>query len=538
MLQRKGGLKMAWNVMEQLNKNAQKAAVGDETPKARFRTKDISIKKLYSNDKNFYSVTDIEPLAQKILLVGLIENLEVVHDPCDRGEYRITAGERRWRALKLLVEKGYTDFEMVTCQIQTPASADEEMLRLIIANDYRNKTVADILEEEKQLKDILQRMRQEGRTIKGYKLDSGRLRDVIAKMLQMPATKIAQIESINKHLIPEFAEELKEGRLTFSAAYEISGMNEEAQAEMLERYQENGLTYKEVKEIKQEQEEKAAAEEIEGQMDIDQFIETEEEIEELEDERLDKVIENITDNIEAVECVEMLAELGILIADKSGQARRIGDVLEDVKNAWGKLTNAEKDRLTSRTECWNEWEDAHPESITSLCYSCKRYSDCNVKTGTCQSCDQYINKAEAEKTEEERYSEEQDAIDRETAKKLREKADEEKMQQLPSQQEKKVHDVKLGATFFDDVKTGRKTFELRKNDRGYKEGDTIVLHEYKDGTATGRTITKKIVYMLEDFTGLEDGYCILGLGEVEETLQEAATGAGQDADNRTLQYGA
>lgn len=468
---------MAWNVMEQLNKNAQKAAVGDETPKARFRTKDINIKKLYSNDKNFYSVTDIEPLAQKILLVGLIENLEVVHDPCDRGEYRITAGERRWRALKLLVEKGYTDFEMVTCQIQTPASADEEMLRLIIANDYRNKTVADILEEEKQLKDILQRMRQEGRTIKGYKLDSGRLRDVIAKMLQMPATKIAQIESINKHLIPEFAEELKEGRLTFSAAYEISGMNEEAQAEMLERYQENGLTYKEVKEIKQQQEEKAAAEQIEGQMDIDKFIETEEESEEPEDDAED-------------------------------------------------------------TEDEDEWEDAHPESITSLCYSCKRYSDCNVKTGTCQSCDQYINKAEAEKTEEERYSEEQDTIDRETAKKLREKADKEKMQQLPSQQEKKVHDVKLGTTFFDDVKTGRKTFELRKNDRGYKEGDTIVLHEYKDGTTTGRTITKKIVYMLEDFTGLEDGYCILGLGEVEETLQEAATGTGQDADNRTLQYGA
>lgn len=447
---------MAWNVMEQLNKNAQKAAVGDETPKARFRTKDISIKKLYSNDKNFYSVTDIEPLAQKILLVGLIENLEVVHDPCDQGEYRITAGERRWRALKLLVEQGYTDFEMVTCQIQTPASADEEMLRLIIANDYRNKTVADILEEEKQLKDILQRMKQEGKTVKGYKLDSGRLRDVIAKMLQMPATKIAQIESINKHLIPEFAEELKEGRLTFSAAYEISGMNEEAQAEMLERYQENGLTFKEVKEIKKQQEEKAASEQIEGQMTL----------------------------------------------DDEGQ---LADDDEDIEEAEDDADNQDKE----------EWEDAHLESITSLCYSCQRYSECNVKTGTCQSCDQYVNKAEAEKTEEERYNEEQDAIDRETAKKLREKADEEKMQQLPSQQEKKVHDVKLGTTFFDDVKTGRKTFELRKNDRGYKEGDIIVMHEYKDGTTTGRTIEKKIVYMLEDFTGLEDGYCILGLGEVK-----------------------
>ena len=444
---------MAWNVMEQLNKNAQKAAVGDETPKARFRTKDISIKKLYSNDKNFYSVTDIEPLAQKILLVGLIENLEVVHDPCDQGEYRITAGERRWRALKLLVEQGYTDFEMVTCQIQTPASADEEMLRLIIANDYRNKTVTDILEEEKQLKDILQRMKQEGREIKGYKLDSGRLRDVIAKMLQMPATKIAQIESINKHLIPEFAEELKEGRLTFSAAYMISGMNEETQEEMLERYQENGLTYKEVKEIKQQQEEKAAAGQTEGQMDIDQYTETEEEIEEPEDDAED-------------------------------------------------------------TEDEDEWEDAHPESITSLCYSCKRYSDCNVKTGTCQSCDQYINKAEAEKTEEERYSEEQDAIDRETAKKLREKADEEKMQQLPSDGNKDKC-IRMSQSAFEEIEAG-KPYIITKDD-SFRKGQEVTLIAFKEGKATGQQCKKTIICVDTSITSsaLEDGYCILGLGEVK-----------------------
>lgn len=444
---------MAWNVMEQLNKNAQKAAVGDETPKARFRTKDISIKKLYSNDKNFYSVTDIEPLAQKILLVGLIENLEVVHDPCDQGEYRITAGERRWRALKLLVEQGYTDFEMVTCQIQTPASADEEMLRLIIANDYRNKTVTDILEEEKQLKDILQRMKQEGREIKGYKLDSGRLRDVIAKMLQMPATKVAQIESINKHLIPEFSKELKEGRLTFSAAYMISGMNEETQAEMLERYQENGLTYKEVKEIKQQQEEKAAAEQIEGQMDINQYTETEEEIEEPEDDAED-------------------------------------------------------------TEEEDEWEDAHPESITSLCYSCKRYSDCNVKTGTCQSCDQYINKAEAEKTEEERYSEEQDAIDRETAKKLREKADEEKMQQLPSDGNKDKC-IRMSQSAFEEIEAG-KPYIITKDD-SFRKGQEVTLIAFKEGKATEQQCKKTIICVDTSITSsaLEDGYCILGLGEVK-----------------------
>lgn len=467
---------MAWNVMEQLNANAKKAAVGDNTPKAHFRTQDVSINKMYSNDKNFYSVEDIEPLAQKILLVGLMENLEVVHDPCDRGEYRIIAGERRWRALKILVEKGYTEFEKATCQIQTPASEEEETLRLIIANDYRNKTVSDLLEEEDKLKKILQRMKENGQKIMGIDLNSGRIRDVVAYFLKIAPTKVAQIESINKRLIPEFSKELKEGRLTFSAAYMISGMNEETQAEMLERYQENGLTYKEVKEIKQQQEEKAAAEQIEGQMNIDQFTETEEEIEEPEDDAED-------------------------------------------------------------TEDEDEWEDAHPESITSLCYSCKRYSDCNVKTGTCQSCDQYINKAEAEKTEEERYSEEQDAIDRETAKKLREKADEEKMQQLPSDSNKDKC-IRMSQSAFEEIEEG-KPYIITKDD-SFRKGQEVTLIAFKEGKATGQQCKKTIICVDTSITSsaLEDGYCILGLGEVEETLQEAATGAGQDVDNRTLQYGA
>lgn len=468
---------MAWNAIEQLNKNAKKAAVRDNTPKAHFRTQDVSINKMYSNDKNFYSVEDIEPLAQKILLVGLMENLEVVRDPCDRGEYRIIAGERRWRALKMLVEKGYTDFEKATCQIQTPASEEEETLRLIIANDYRNKTIADLLEEEDRLKKILQRMKEKGLTIMGIDLNSGRIRDVVAYFLKVAPTKVAQIESINKHLIPEFSKELKEGRLTFTAAYMISGMNEEAQAELLERYKENGLTYKEVKEIKQQQEEKAAAEQIEGQMELD-------------------------------------------IEDQSTEVEE--DDIEEPEDD---------------TEEEDEWEDAHPESITSLCYSCQRYSDCNVKTGTCQSCDQYINKAEAEKTEEERYSEEQDAIDRETAKKLREKADEEKMQQLPSDSNTDKC-IRMSQSAFEEIEAG-KPYIITKDD-SFRKGQEVTLIAFKEGKTTGQQCKKTIICVDTSITSsaLEDGYCILGLGAVEETLQEAAAGAGQDADNRTLEYGA
>lgn len=260
---------MAWNAMDALNRNTQ-AAVTDERPKARFRIRDISIKKMYSNDANFYSMQDVEQLAQKIYAVGLLENLTVVHDPCDRGEYRIIAGERRWKALNLLVERGYKEFEIASCQVKTPAEEHEEMVQLIVANAYRNKTVKDILEEEQKLKETLQYMKKNKIPLQGYQLDSGRLRDVISDMLNLPATKIAQIESINKRLLPEFTEELKNGDLTFSAAYELSGLQEESQKVLLNQYKENGLTFKEVKEVKRQQEEKAAAEQITGQMTINE----------------------------------------------------------------------------------------------------------------------------------------------------------------------------------------------------------------------------------------------------------------------------
>ena len=79
-----------FSVKDALNKNS-KAGI-DESPRARFRTKDISIFKMYRNDMNFYSVEQIEELAGDILMYGLKQNLELVYAPCEMGEYRIVAG--------------------------------------------------------------------------------------------------------------------------------------------------------------------------------------------------------------------------------------------------------------------------------------------------------------------------------------------------------------------------------------------------------------------------------------------------------------
>lgn len=424
-----------WSVMDALNRNSKAAA--EDKPRARFRTKDISIRKMYSNDRNFYSMNGIEKLAQEILTVGLLENMTVMYAPCERGEYRIIAGERRWRALQFLLKKGYEEFEIATCQIKSVAEEHEEMVNIIMANAYRDKTMADLLQEEQQLRKSLQYMKDNGLTLQGYTLDSGRLRDVIASIMQMSGTKIAQIDSINERLIPEFTEQLKEGRLTFSAAYEISGMDQEQQQDMLKKSQESGgLTWKEVKEAKAAAEEPEDPEEAERQ------------------------------------------------EPKQEETTKPGD----------------------------DYETPHPEGITSICYGCSRYLECNVKTSTCTSCDQYIDKKEAEKTEQQRYEEEQAAIDRETKRKLQEREQEEKMQHLPSDGKKKT--IRLSCDAFDRIRNKTQTFLIVKSTE-ISESSTIIAMKFREGRATGEQMQLRVNHLEDSSTSsaLVDGYCVFGIEE-------------------------
>lgn len=74
-----------------------------------------------------------------------------------------------------------------------------------------------------------------------------------------------------------------------------------------------------------------------------------------------------------------------------------------------------------------------------------------------------------------------------------------------------VHELKIYPNYFRDVETGRKTFEVRKNDRPYREGDYVALNEYENGKYTGRFILAQIVYMLADEQYVKKGYCILGI---------------------------
>lgn len=65
--------------------------------------------------------------------------------------------------------------------------------------------------------------------------------------------------------------------------------------------------------------------------------------------------------------------------------------------------------------------------------------------------------------------------------------------------EKVIHALKLVQPYFNDVKNGIKTFEIRRNDRNYKVGDILVLREYDPftDTYTDDVIKKKIVYITD-----------------------------------------
>ena len=87
--------------------------------------------------------------------------------------------------------------------------------------------------------------------------------------------------------------------------------------------------------------------------------------------------------------------------------------------------------------------------------------------------------------------------------------------------EPKEHELKIKPIWFDEMVFGNKDFEIRKNDRGFAEGDKLLMREWDGEEYTGNYITAKIKYIFHasDFSALEEGYCILGLDDIEGVIQ-------------------
>ncbi|WP_312613231.1 DUF3850 domain-containing protein [Oscillibacter sp.] len=72
------------------------------------------------------------------------------------------------------------------------------------------------------------------------------------------------------------------------------------------------------------------------------------------------------------------------------------------------------------------------------------------------------------------------------------------------------HKLKTLPKYFDKIVSGSKTFEVRRDDRPFTEGDTLLLEEWDGNHYTGRTVRVTVTYILRG-EYCRDGFCIMGI---------------------------
>lgn len=82
--------------------------------------------------------------------------------------------------------------------------------------------------------------------------------------------------------------------------------------------------------------------------------------------------------------------------------------------------------------------------------------------------------------------------------------------------EKKHHFLKILPGYYEAIDCGTKTFEVRYDDRNYKQGDILHLREW-DGSYTGREVTVEVTYLISDNRFCKDGYVIMSFKVVNQS---------------------
>lgn len=233
-----------WSFMELLN---------TESDQTDYEEIYLSPYDVVPSESNFYSQENIEELADSIVAVG--QQQPTVLGRID-GEYRIISGHRRNLANIHNIECGSMPRDYKVRYLYKDMSPAMFELSLIVGNAFNRKlSPYEETEQAARLKSALIRARDEdGLEIKG------KLRDVIADILQTSKTQVARMDKINASLVPEAKEQFREGNIGKSAAYEISKLPVEEQKEIAAASVNEKVAHKEIAERVKERKEIKAAE--------------------------------------------------------------------------------------------------------------------------------------------------------------------------------------------------------------------------------------------------------------------------------------
>lgn len=193
--------------------------------------KNISIEKLHPFENHPYKVQDneeMERLAESVRENGVVSPIIVRPLENTADEYEIISGHRRVMACR---KAGITEIPALIVSLDRDAAA----IVLVDSNLHREH----ILPSEKAFayRMKLEAMKHQGkrtdltstqlvsklRTNEMVGLDNGESRETVRRYIRLT------------YLIPEFLEQMDEGRIAFSVGVELSYLNEQAQYDVLEQ---------------------------------------------------------------------------------------------------------------------------------------------------------------------------------------------------------------------------------------------------------------------------------------------------------------
>lgn len=75
------------------------------------------------------------------------------------------------------------------------------------------------------------------------------------------------------------------------------------------------------------------------------------------------------------------------------------------------------------------------------------------------------------------------------------------------------HELKCWPNYFAGIISGSKTFEVRLDDRPYREGDVLRLREFipADESYTGRECCVDVLSVYRGVMGVYNAYCVMGI---------------------------
>jgi ParB family chromosome partitioning protein len=192
----------------------------------------ISISNLLPNEHNFYSLTDLEVLADDIERQGLQHNLVVT--PCGVDsetpeKYRIISGHRRLKAIEFLVSEGRTEITEIPCTVKYYNNLEDEMLDLIMLNATSRKlTDGEYLTQYEKALEIASSEKLKGKKI-------GKTREYIAQIIGTSSAKVSRIEKIEREGSEELKNAINSGDISINSAYDIAKLSTPEQQDIVEK---------------------------------------------------------------------------------------------------------------------------------------------------------------------------------------------------------------------------------------------------------------------------------------------------------------